>query len=243
MFRQQRPRAAIVDLDGTLVNSVDAHARAWVAAFREAGFDVSIDQVRSLLGMPPDQLLAHLIGLPRNSDDAKSILRSRAEIFRTRFLGKIAPFLGARALLEKLKRQDTRITVAASNSESEASGLLVVAGVADLVDEVVTADDARRFTPEADLIQVAIRYAGSPRDATIVLGDTPFDVESGRRAGASVIAFRCGGWGDAALVGATAIYDDPRDLLNHFGSSPFCPVPSVEYAARPISVLQPARAM
>lgn len=243
MFRKPRPRAAIVDLDGTLVNSVDAHARAWVAAFREAGFDVSIDQVRSLLGMPPDQLLVHLLGLPRSSEDAKAILRSRAEIFRTRFLGKITPFVGARALLEKLKRQDTRVTIAASNSESEASGLLVVAGVADLVDEVVTADDARRFAPDSDLIQVAIRYAGSPRDTTIVLGDTPFDVESGRRAGASVIAFRCGGWGDAALVGATAIYDDPRDLLNHFSSSPFCPMPSVEYTARPISVLQPARAM
>ena len=243
MFRKQRPRAAIVDLDGTLVNSVDAHARAWVAAFREGGYDVSIDQVRSLLGMPPDQLLAHLVGLPRHSEESKAILRTRAEIFQQRYLGKITPFLGARALLEKIRRQDCRITVAASNSEAEAASLLVVAGVADLVDEVVTADDAQRFTPDADLVQVAIRYAGSPRDATVVIGDTPFDVESGRRAGASVIAFRCGGWGDAALVGASAIYDDPRDLLNHFTTSPFCPPATVEYRPRPVSVLQTARAM
>lgn len=227
MLRRQRPRAAIVDLDGTIVNSVDAHARAWVAAFREAGYDISIDQVRSLLGMAGDQMLSYLLGVPADGDLARRILESRAEIFRQRFLGKVTPFVGARALLERMKRQEMRITVATTNSDEEAAALLDVGRIADLVDEVVTPQDVQRYGPECDLVETAIRYSGAPRDGVVLLGDTPFDVEAGRRAGATVIAFRSGGWGDAALVGATAIYDDPRDLLTHYHRSPLA-LPALE---------------
>lgn len=227
MVRKQRPRAAIVDLDGTIVNSVDAHARAWVAAFRESGYDVSIDQVRSLLGMPGDQMLVYLLGVPAGSDVARRILDTRADIFRSRFLAKVTPFVGARALLERMKRQEMRVTVATANNEREAAALLAAGRVADLIDEVVTPEDVQRYGPDGDLVQTAIRYAGSPRDGVILLGDTPFDVEAGRRAGATVVAFRCGGWGDAALVGASAIYDDPRDLLTNYNRSPLA-APALE---------------
>lgn len=246
MVRKQRPRAAIVDLDGTIVNSVDAHARAWVAAFRESGYDVSIDQVRSLLGMPGDQMLAYLLGVPATSDVARRILSTRAEIFRNRFLAKVTPFVGARTLLERMKRQELRITVVTDNDEREAAALLAAGRVADLIDEVVTPEDVQRYGPEGgDLVETAMRYAGSPRDGVILLGDTPFDVEAGRRAGATVVAFRCGGWGDAALVGASAIYDDPRDLLANYNRSPLA-APPLELRppnVRTVAAVPIARAM
>lgn len=248
MFPRQRPRAAIVDLDGTIVNSVDAHARAWVAAFREAGYDVSIDQVRSLLGMSGEQMLTYLLGVPADAEVARRIQSARADIFRSRFLGKVAPFVGARALLERMRRQEIRITVATTNEAREARSILEAGRVADLIDEVVTPEDVRRCGPEWDLVHTAIRYSGAQRDATVLLGDTPFDVEAGRRAGTPVIAFRCGGWGDAALVGATAIYDDPRDLLTHYNASPLYPAalelrpqPASPSASPPQPAPQPAR--
>jgi Haloacid dehalogenase-like hydrolase len=81
-------------------------------------------------------------------------------------------------------------------------------------------DDAERSKPDPDILVAALEKSGSSPDRAIMIGDTPYDVEAASRAGLATIAFRCGGWDDARLQGAIAIYDDPRALLDRLGQSP-----------------------
>ena len=229
MIRRQRPCVAILDLDGTLVDSNDAHARAWLDAFREAGFaDVTFDLIRPLIGMGADGLLPRVIGVRRESELGHRIMERRAHLFASYYLPGITPFAGTRALLLRLRRQGLKLVLATSGSEEQTANILSIAGVSDLLDDIVTESDAIHTKPHGELVEVALARTHCLRDSAILLGDTPYDVEAGRRAAVDVVALRCGGWTDAALRGAMAVYDDPRDLLYHFATSPVSPVRSVE---------------
>jgi phosphoglycolate phosphatase-like HAD superfamily hydrolase len=90
-----------------------------------------------------------------------------------------------------------------------------------LVKDATTADDAERSKPDPDIVVAALDKSGASRERTIMIGDTPYDIEAASRGGLRTIAFRCGGWDDAALDGSLAIYDDPGQLLDRLGESPF----------------------
>jgi phosphoglycolate phosphatase-like HAD superfamily hydrolase len=113
------------------------------------------------------------------------------------------------------------VTVAATSAEEdELAAILAQGELGDLIDVRATSSDADRSKPDPDIIAAALRRARlTPDDATLV-GDTPWDVEAARRASVPVVALRCGGWNDAALANAVAIYDDPADLVAHFSESP-----------------------
>src|SRR5205085_12544230 len=94
------------------------------------------------------------------------------------------------------------------------------AGAADLIEEKTSSDDAENSKPDPDIVKAALDSTGFSADEAVMLGDTPYDIEAASRAGVRVIAFRCGGWDDAHLAGAIAIYDGPADLLAHYDESP-----------------------
>jgi len=99
--------------------------------------------------------------------------------------------------------------------------LLTICGGQELVKDATTSDDAERSKPDPDILVAALEKSGVTPDRAIMIGDTPYDIEAASRAGLATIAFRCGGWDDAALQGSIAIYDHPRQLLDHLGQSPF----------------------
>ncbi len=218
-------RTILLDIDGTLIDSNDAHARAWVSAFAEHGYVVEFEQVRPLIGKGGDKLLPELTGLDPHSGEGKRISASRGEIFRSRELPSLRPTPGARDLLEHLRARGLDLVVATSAQADEVQAILEQAGVADLIEVAASSDDANESKPDPDIIQAALRKAGSQAAHSVMLGDTPYDVEAATRARVPVVAVRCGGWTTDALVGAAAVYDDPADLLAHFDESPLAAAP------------------
>jgi HAD superfamily hydrolase (TIGR01509 family) len=210
----------LLDIDGTIVDSNDAHARAWQQAFAQHGRVIAFERIRPLIGMGGDKLLARLAGLDSEHAEGKRIAEARAAIFARDFLPSVRPTPGARAMIEWLKREGATITIATSATGEEVDGLLEAAGVADLIDHVTSSDDAEESKPDPDIMMAALERSGPPKRAAVMFGDTPYDIEAAARAGIDTIAFRSGGWVDAELRGALAIFDHPQALLAHVDEPP-----------------------
>jgi len=214
-------RTVLLDIDGTLIDSNDAHARAWVDALRAHGYVIPFEEVRPLIGMGGDKLVPALTGLDPESGEAQRLSETRSKLFLERELPTLRATPGARALLEYLTSLGLELVVATSAKSSEVRALLEQAGVADLIPLASSADDADRSKPDPDIVQAALRLSGSQAGQSALIGDTPYDVEAAARANVPSVALRCGGWwDDEALGAATAIYDDPGELLERFGESP-----------------------
>ncbi|HEY0154645.1 MAG TPA: HAD family hydrolase [Longimicrobium sp.] len=214
-------RAAILDIDGTLIDSNDAHAQAWVDVGKEMGFDIEFGHVRRLIGMGGDKVLPEITGLEDESDEAEKVKKRRGEIFQERYLPTLQPFPQARELLERFRADGMALVVATSASKDDMGKLLEKAGIKDLIEEKTSQSDVEASKPDPDVIEAAVEKAGCKPSEAVMLGDTPYDVEAARRAGVPCVALRCGGWGDEDLKDAVAIYDDPADLLANYAGSPF----------------------
>jgi HAD superfamily hydrolase (TIGR01509 family) len=214
-------RAVIFDVDGTLVDSNDAHAEAWVRALADHGRRVEFSRVRPLIGMGGDKLLAEVADLDVDSAAGRAIDARRRQFFLRELVPQLRPTRGARELLEWLRDQRLTLTVATSAQREELHALLRVAGANKLFQSTTSSDDADRSKPDPDIVRAALERTGCPPADVVMVGDTPYDVEAARRAGIDTVALRCGGWRDEDLAGAIAIYADPADLLEHYDLSPF----------------------
>jgi phosphoglycolate phosphatase-like HAD superfamily hydrolase len=214
-------RGVLLDVDGTLLDSNDAHAKAWVTVFAEFALPaVPFDEVRKRIGKGGDKLLAETVGIDDGSPEGKKINARRRELFLRLYLPPLRPFPRARELVERMRDDGLKRVVATSAQGDELRALLGAAGVADLIDEEATSSDAKSSKPDPDIVEAAIDRAGLPAADLIMIGDTPYDVEAARRAGVATIAVRSGGWGDRDLEGAVAVYDDVADLLERYDASP-----------------------
>ncbi|HEX8363634.1 MAG TPA: HAD family hydrolase [Longimicrobium sp.] len=216
--------AAVLDIDGTLIDSNDAHAQAWVDVGKEMGYDIDFAHVRSLIGMGGDKVIPRITGLQDDSDEAKKVKERRGEIFRERYLPTLKPFPRARELLERFRADGMALVVATSASKDDMGKLLEKAGIKDLIEEKTSQSDVDASKPDPDVVEAAVEKAGCKPAEAVMLGDTPYDVEASRRAGVPCVALRCGGWSDEDLADAVAIYDDPADLLANYDRSPFANV-------------------
>ena len=213
--------AVLLDIDGTLVDSNDAHANAWSDAFATHGRHHPPEEIRPLMGKGGDKLLRELASLDHESGEGKRISEERAEIFRNRYLSTLQPTPGAAAFVEWLTKSHLTVVIATSAKQEEVEALLTICGGQALVKDATTSDDAERSKPDPDILVAALQKSGSSPDRAIMIGDTPYDIEAASRAGLATIAFRCGGWDDAELNGSIAIYDDPGQLLDRLSGSPF----------------------
>jgi len=214
-------RTVILDIDGTLVDSNDAHAHAWVAAFAESGITVDYDKVRRSIGMGGDKLMPAVSRIESESSQGKRISTRRGEIFKETYLPALRPFPSVRQLLERLIADGYQLAVATSAKDEELQPLLECAGVSDLIPHRTSSDDAENSKPDPDIVQAALQESGcEPRDA-FMLGDTPYDIEAATGAGVRIIGLESGGWSRGELSGAIAVYKDATGLLAHYDISPF----------------------
>ncbi len=221
MPNHQPPKAVILDVDGTLVDSTDAHTRSWLDMLAEGGRQASYEQVRRMIGTGADQMLPVLIGISADSEAGREMIARRLEIFKARYLLHVVAFPGTRALALRMREDAVTLVVASSASDDILGRLLEIAQIRDLVDETASSDDAQRSKPEPDIVRAALARSGQPADRALMIGDTPYDIEAASRAGVGTIAFRCGGgWSEQDLAGALAIFDDPLDLLLNYDESP-----------------------
>lgn len=220
-MRRKALAGVLLDVDGTLIDSNDSHAESWREALLEFGRDVPVATIRPLIGMGGDKLLPQLLGVEAESETGKAFAKRRAEIFRERYVPRLRLTRGARELLDRLRREGLKLTIATSANDDELGVMLCQVGLKDLVDEQTSSEDVERSKPDPDVVQAALSKSGLAADAVLMLGDTPYDVEAARRAGVDTVALLSGGWDADALSGAVAIYEDPADVLRHFTASPF----------------------
>jgi phosphoglycolate phosphatase-like HAD superfamily hydrolase len=214
-------RAIIFDIDGTLVDSNDAHAKAWLETLEEDGLAVSFDAVRRAIGMGSDKLLPAVVKIDAESDRGKRLAARSGALFKQKFLPSVRPFPQTRELFEKLTSMGLRVGIATSARGDELERLLEVARVRDLVDEHTTSDDVDASKPEPDVVQVALNKLRCRPEQAIMVGDTPYDIQAAAAAGVASIGFRCGGWRDGDLRGASAIYDGAAEMLERFNPAEF----------------------
>lgn len=214
-------KTVLLDIDGTLLDSNAAQAHAWEDAFAERGYHIPRDQVFPLVGLGGDKVLERLTpGLSDKEGVGKEIAQRRKEIFQQRYLSSVKPTRGTRELVERIGQLGMTPVVATSAESDELQALLKAAGVADLIETEANSSDASGSKPDPDIVQAALEKSGSDPQESIMIGDTPFDVEASQKAGVPSIAFRSGGHDESDLAGALAIYDDPADLVQHWDESP-----------------------
>lgn len=212
-----RFRGVLLDVDGTLVDSNDAHAHAWVEALAKAGHEVSFARARQMIGMGGDRLVEAATGLPRDSKANKKIGDARSEIFLSRWLPTVRPIQGSRALVLRLLADGYQFALASAAKSNELQPLLEIADIADLVPKRTTSSDVEHSKPDPDTIEVALAKLNSvERSQAVMVGDTPYDVLAARQANVAIIGVTCGGWSAEALKGAFAIATGPAELAARF---------------------------
>lgn len=208
----------VFDVDGTLIDSNGAHADAYLEALRVHGRHADPLHVRRLIGMGSDKVLPELAGVAEDSPLGQSIGQHKKDIFAKR-LPALRPTRGARPLVQFLKDSGLELVIATSAGNDELRALLEQADVADLIPERTSKDDADASKPEPDIVQAALAKVEGDPATTVMVGDTPYDIEAASRAGIIAVALRCGGfWPDEAFAGAAGIFDDPAALLDRWRS-------------------------
>jgi HAD superfamily hydrolase (TIGR01549 family) len=203
----------IFDIDGTLVDSNDAHARAWVAAFADLGVDVPFERVRPLIGMGSDQLVPEVSGIGEDDPRFRALSDGWASHFR-QALGQLRAFDGTRALVQAVQAAGWRTVVATSGEAELAGELLRLAQVDDLLTERVSSADVQASKPHPDLIQAALEKVGADPAGAWMLGDTHFDIEAAHRAGVHCAVVRLGG--NAQLEQADRVFGTLAEVAADF---------------------------
>jgi HAD superfamily hydrolase (TIGR01549 family) len=207
-------KIAVLDVDGTLVDSNYQHALAWYRAFRALGETYPVWRIHRLIGMGGDQLVGALGG-----EDVERRIGDQA---RERWVEEVdplipemAPLPGARDLLVALRERGHRVVLASSGKPQHVDHYLDLLDARDVAEAWTTSEDVEATKPAPDLLQVALRKLGEPQDAdSVMVGDSVYDVEAAKNAGMPAVVVRSGGFGDDELrdAGAIALFDTPADL-------------------------------
>ncbi len=219
-------KAVIFDIDGTLVDSVDLHARAWQEAFARFGKQVEFERVRSQIGKGGDQLLPVFFTRAELEEFGEELEEFRGQHYKREYLPRVRAFPRVRDLFEQLRADGRRIVLASSAKKDELTEYKRIADIDDLVEDETSADDAERSKPHPDIFEAALAQLGDVRAAeAIVVGDTPYDAEAAGKAGLRTVGLLCGGFPaeDLRAAGCVKLYDSPADLLAHYADSPLAP--------------------
>jgi HAD superfamily hydrolase (TIGR01549 family) len=214
------PRAAILDIDGTLVDTNYQHAIAWYHAFRQNGIVLPIWKIHRAIGMGGDQFVPHLIGEERAEELGDDIRAAEKPLYLT-MIETVEPFDGAREFVVDLEESGHTVVLASSAKADELDHYLDLLGVRDVVDAWTSSADVEQTKPEPDLVHAALDKAGTD-DEAVMVGDTTWDIEAARKAGIDTIAVMTGGFGADELheAGALGVYDSIDELRSKIAETP-----------------------
>ncbi len=221
-MRVSTSRIAVLDVDGTLIDSNYHHALAWYRALRSVGETWPVWRLHRLIGMGGDQLVTALGGedLERRVGDR---VREQQGKEVDGLIEEMAPLPGARDLLLAIKERGHRLVLASSGKERHVDAFLDMLDARDIADDWTSSADVEASKPAPDLLHVALQKLGAPPDApSVMIGDSVWDVEAAKRAGMPALVVRSGGFGDDELrsAGAAALYDTPADLAKALDDTP-----------------------
>jgi HAD superfamily hydrolase (TIGR01509 family) len=211
-------KAAILDIDGTLVDTNYQHAIAWYRAFRAEDVTLPVWRIHRHIGMGGDQLVAALAGddfEDRHGDDVRD---AESELYGE-LIGEVEPMDGARELILALRDSGIAVVLASSAKQDEVDHYLDLLEAREIVDGWTTSADVEATKPEPDLVRAALEKVGA--DEAVMVGDTTWDVEAAKRAGVETIAVRTGGFGADELreAGAVEVFESVRELCEKLGET------------------------
>lgn len=215
------PKAAIFDLDGTLLDSVDLHAIAWHEAMVKFGHDVTFEQARSQIGKGGDKLIPVFLSAEQRKDHGEELDEWRSKRFKSKYLPLIRPFSAVPDLLQRVRESGLRVAIASSAKKDELQKYLEIAGIARLVEEAASSEDVEESKPEPDLFKVVLQKLTIQGNDAVAVGDTPYDAEAARKANVRAIGVLCGGFTESQLrhAGCIEVYPRPSALLACFDES------------------------
>ena len=211
--------AAILDVDGTLVDSNYQHVIAWYRAFRDHDVTPPMWRIHRHIGMGGDQLVAAVAGqaLERESGDS---IREAEKRLDGELIDEVSVFEGARELLDELKRRGHDVVLASSGKQEEVEHYVDLLDARGLADSWTTSADVERTKPAPDLVAVAMQRAGAL--SAVMVGDSTWDVEAAARAELKTLAVLTGGFSEAELLdaGAVAVFESLVDVRLGLDSTP-----------------------
>jgi HAD superfamily hydrolase (TIGR01509 family) len=213
------PPAAILDIDGTLVDTNYHHTIAWFRAFRQSGVVLPLWKIHRHIGMGGDQLVAALTSDDFDADRGDDV-RAAESVLYMALIDEVQPMRGSRELLEELKTRGHPVVLASSAKAHEVDHYLDLLDARELADDWTTAADVRATKPQPDLVQAALDRAGTKNG--VMIGDTPWDVKAAEGAGVPTIAVLTGGFSAAELVdaGAVCVFESIAELRDQLDDTP-----------------------
>jgi HAD superfamily hydrolase (TIGR01549 family) len=213
------PPVAVLDVDGTLVDTNYHHAIAWYRAFREHGLTLPVWRIHRHIGMGGDQLVAAVAGKRVEERQGDSIRAAETALYAD-LIGEVQPFADARRLMTMLQERGHRLVLASSAKRDEVDYYLELLEARGLADAWTTSADVDATKPEPDLVMVAVDKVGGG-DAVLV-GDSTFDCEAAKRAGVPAVAILTGGFSEAELrdAGAVGVFESVGELCERLDETP-----------------------
>ena len=212
---------AVLDIDGTLVDTNYHHAIAWFRAFAQHHIVLPIWQIHRHIGMGGDQVVSALCGEDVEARLGDDIRNAEGEAYSA-LIGEVRTMEGARELIVSLKERGHVVVLASSAKQGEVEAYLDLLDAWDLADAWTTSADVESTKPAPDLVHAAVdRVDGDPGDAVMV-GDTPWDVKAAAGAGVPTLAVMTGGFSHAELqeAGAAVVFESVAELSARLDDSP-----------------------
>jgi HAD superfamily hydrolase (TIGR01509 family) len=218
-----RPPAAILDIDGTLVDTNYHHAVAWFRAFRHFDVTLPLYRIHRHIGMGSDQLVGALAGDDFERANGDGVRALEGDLYME-LIEEVCPLAGARELLVELKERGHALVLASSAKQHEADHYLDLLDARELADGWTTSADVEQTKPQPDLVAAAIAKAGG--DEAVMVGDSTWDCEAAKRAGIATIGVLTGGFSDQELVaaGAACVVERIEDLRHDLDDTPLSTV-------------------
>jgi len=214
--------AVIFDIDGTLIDSVDLHAKSWDAAFQKFGKQFSFRSIRRQIGKGSDQLLPVFLSPNELKSFGEELDKYRSELFKREYLSHVRGFPKVRELFIRLRGDGRKIALASSAKADELETYKRIARIHDLIETETSSGDTDKSKPHPDIFEAALaRLPGIGVGNIVVVGDTVYDAEAARKIHLKTVGVLCGGWDEKELrsAGCVEIYRDPADLLARYEES------------------------
>ena len=213
------PPAAILDIDGTLVDTNYQHALAWFEAFRQSDVFLPIWRIHRHIGMGGDQLIESLAGEDVEEEKGEEIRAAEKALYMSS-ISAVEPFAEARQLICDLKDAGRKVVLASSAKSKEVDHYLGLLDAREIVDGWTTSADVEETKPQPDLVIAALEKLGT--DDAVMVGDTPWDIKAAKKADVPTIAVLTGGFSDDELLeaGAVAVFASIPELRKQIGDTP-----------------------